>query len=421
MIFAPRRNNTLLKIVLSLLVVALAVFGAVRAWTWFTQSGAASAFSVSPTDELRTARTLYDQGSLQEARQALQPLVDRGRDDPATAEAIMLLARIEVQDGNKDTAKSLLERGYQGLTSSPEHPKIAIAYARILEDMGQLDEAFRVYQDVHEKAAHDVRAPATVGLGRHAERNKDLLKARELYREAVKDATPDSREWNDALDALGNVNVALVFSHQETPESKWYTVAKGDSITSIGNALNTTQGMLMRANGIDENTVLSMGQRLIYTPKDFRIVIERSRRRLFLLDKDGVFKRYSVGLGKPGHETTLGSYKIGNKEKNPVWHKPGVGPIPSGDPANELGTRWMPFVPDQEGLPKDLGIHGTIRPETVGQYSSNGCVRLYREDVEELYDLVVRSTRVDIVETFSLDKGVTVASPDSGTTGEVKS
>jgi lipoprotein-anchoring transpeptidase ErfK/SrfK len=278
-----------------------------------------------------------------------------------------------------------------------------------------------VYQDVYEKAAHDVRAPATVGLGRHAERNKDLLKARELYREAVKDATPDSREWNDALDALGKVNVALVFSHQETPESKWYTVAKGDSITSIGNALNTTQGMLMRANGIDESTVLSTGQRLIYTPKDFRIVIERSRRRLFLLDKDGVFKRYSVGLGKPGHETTLGSYKIGNKEKNPVWHKPGVGPIPSGDPANELGTRWMPFVPDQEGLPKDLGIHGTIRPETVGQYSSNGCVRLYPEDVEELYDLVVRSTPVDIVETFSLDKGVTIASPDSGTTGEAKS
>jgi lipoprotein-anchoring transpeptidase ErfK/SrfK len=141
-----------------------------------------------------------------------------------------------------------------------------------------------------------------------------------------------------------------------------------------------------------------------YTPKDFRIVIERSRCRLFLIDKDGLFKRYPVGLGKPGHETTLGSYKIGNKEKNPVWHKLGVGPIPSGDPANELGTRWMPLVPDREGLPRDLGIHGTIRAETVGQYTSNGCARLYSQGVEELYDLVVRSTPVDIVETFSGDE-----------------
>jgi lipoprotein-anchoring transpeptidase ErfK/SrfK/predicted negative regulator of RcsB-dependent stress response len=421
LIFAPRRNNTLLKIVLSLLVIALAAFGAVRAWTWFNQTGAATAFLGSTADELQAARALYDQGSLQEARQALQPLVNRGRDDAATAQAVMLLARIEVQDGHKDVAKGLLERGCQGLTSNPEYPRMAIAYAQILEDIGQFDEAFQVYQDVHEKAAHDVRAPATAGLGRHAERNKDLLKARELYREAVKDAAPESKEWNDALDALGKVNVALVFLHQETPESKWYTVAKGDSITSIGNALNTTQGMLMRANGIDENTVLSMGQRLIYTPKDFRIVIERSRRRLFLLDKDGVFKRYSLGLGKPGHETTLGSYKIGNKEKNPIWHKPGFGPIPSGDPANELGTRWMPLVPDQEGLPKDLGIHGTIHPETVGQYTSNGCARLYPEDVEELYDLVVRSTPVDILDTFSLDKGVTTASPDASGTAEAKS
>lgn len=421
MMFAPRRDHTLAKIILSLLVIGLAAFGAIRAWTWFTQSGAASAFSSSPADELERARGLMDQGNALEAHQALEPLVNRGRDDAPTAQAVMLLARMDVQEGNKDAARRLLERGYRELTSNPDHPKLAIAYARLLEDLGQYDDAVRVYADVHDRAGPDIRPPATVGLGRQAERNKDLIKARALYREAAKDAVPNSQEWDEALDALGKANVTLVFSHQETPESKWYTVVKGDSITSIGNALNTTQGMLMRANGIDENTVLSMGQRLLYTPKDFRIVIERSRRRLFLLDKDGIFKRYSVGLGQPGHETTLGSYKIGNKEKNPVWHKPGVGPIPAGDPANELGTRWLPLVPDQEGLPKDLGIHGTIRAETVGKYSSNGCARLYAEEVEELYDLVVRSTPVDIVETFSLDEGATIASPNNVTTAETKS
>jgi LysM repeat protein len=217
------------------------------------------------------------------------------------------------------------------------------------------------------------------------------------------DATRDSDAWREAAEALGRVNVALVFSLGETEESKVYTVEKGDSLTKIGMKLNTTQGLLTRANDLEQDAVLHLGQRLKYTPKEFRIVIERATCRLFLLDKDGLFKCYPVGLGMKGHETTLGSYKIGDKQKDPTWYKPGGGPIPPGDPRNELGTRWMPLVPLEEGLPTDLGIHGTARPETVGEYSSRGCARLLMPEVEELYDLVVRSTPVDIVDVFDPD------------------
>jgi len=61
----------------------------------------------------------------------------------------------------------------------------------------------------------------------------------------------------------------------------------------------------------------------------------------------------------------------------------------------------MPLVPAKEGLPTDLGIPGTIQPETVGQFSSHGCARLVPADVEELFDLVVRGTPVEIVEVFT--------------------
>ena len=172
----------------------------------------------------------------------------------------------------------------------------------------------------------------------------------------------------------------------------------------IGKKLNTTQGLLIRANGLDNPHKLRLNQNLKYTPKDFSIVIELTTRRLFLLDKDGVFSVYSVGLGKPGNDTTPGHYKIGNKEKDPTWYKPGFGPIPPGDPRNELGTRWMPLIPEEEGLPTDLGIHGTIDPESVGVYSSMGCPRLYEDEVEVLYDLVVRSTPVTIVQTFDFNE-----------------
>jgi lipoprotein-anchoring transpeptidase ErfK/SrfK len=111
----------------------------------------------------------------------------------------------------------------------------------------------------------------------------------------------------------------------------------------------------------------------------------------------------------PGYETTLGKYTIGNKQKDPTWFKPGSAPVPPGDPHNELGTRWMPLVPAEPGLPTDLGIHGTIAPETIGQYKSHGCPRLRKEDVEELYDLIVRSTPVEIVEKIDWTK---IFSPD---------
>jgi len=205
------------------------------------------------------------------------------------------------------------------------------------------------------------------------------------------------------MQASGGSTVSVSYTMNCTPRCDIEFDERGDSLTKIGMKLNTTQGLLMRANGLEEDAVLNLGQRLKYTPKDFRIVIERATCQLFLLDKDGLFKSYRVGLGMKGHETTLGSYKIGDKQKDPTWYKPGGGPIPPGDPRNELGTRWMPLVPLEEGLPADLGIHGTADADTVGEYSSRGCARLIMPEVEELYDLVVRSTPVDIVDVFDPD------------------
>ncbi len=392
---------------MTLVIAALAALGAWHCWTWFTgghaetpaavPSPVAAAEPVQP--DIARARELMDQGKTAEAGAMLEALLKGAPDANVAPQALIMLAQARQQEGNLDGAAQAAERAYREFASSPHHPEAAVAYARILEATGKAEEAAKIFEEVRSSAPPDMRAPAITAAGRQAEQAQDLVKARDLYRQAVNEAPWDSDAWNEAVEALGRANIALIFSPGQTPESKTYTVQKGDSITSIGNALNTTQGLLMRANSIDETTRLNLGQQLKYTPKDFRIVIERSRCRLFLVDKDGIFKLYKTGLGKPGHETTLGSYKIGNKEKNPIWHKPGAGPIPAGDPGNELGTRWMPLVPDQAGLPKDLGIHGTIRPETVGLYSSNGCARLLPAEIEELYDLVVRSTPVDIVET----------------------
>jgi len=400
--FAVKRTHDtrLIRILVIIVVVLGAAYGIILGGAWLFGAHLSGGVQASAPENLEKARALAAEGEAGGARELLEPIVARVTDPAIAPKALLLLAELERNAGNREKARELLKQATEKYPASPEHPVAATRYARFLEEAGEISTALEIYRTVCSEAAPGQRSDALAGLGREEERRQNLVAAREKYREAVADAPHDSPEWNEAVDALGRVNVALIFSPQESPESKYYLVEKGDNFTTIGIKLNTTLGLLTRANGLEESARLQLGQRLKYTPKDFYIVIERSSCRLFLMDKDGLFKRYYVGLGKPGHETALGEYTIGNKQKDPTWFKPGAGPVPPGDPANELGTRWMPLVPAEEGLPTDLGIHGTIAPETVGKYASRGCPRLNMTDVEELYDLVVRSTPVKIVEIF---------------------
>jgi len=321
--------------------------------------------------------------------------------NPSTRYA-MIRQRVAIAEKNENWTRAgeLLQQALKEFAGSPDYPALAVAYGEALEKQDRIQEARKQYEEVLKTAPKGMHAQALMGMGRIAELGQELIEARDHYRAAFNDAPVNSALWTEALDAMGRLNTQLIFAQQETPESKYYTVESGDTLTSIGIKLNTTQGLLTRANGIEDTSKLHLGQRLKYTPKDFRVVVERSTCRLFLMDNQGPFKCYGTGLGMPGYETTLGKYTIGSKQKDPTWFQPNGPPIPPNDPQNELGTRWMPMVPVEEGLPTDLGIHGTIAPETIGHYKSHGCPRLLNENAEELYDLIVRSTPVEVVETI---------------------
>lgn len=404
----PRRNPTgrpgdpsLVKIILGILIVAAAGYGVMRFADWFSGGYVDGEAEASAGESLDEVERLLEAEETDKAELLLRSVIARIDDPSISPRALMLEADIHRGAGETDKALESLRAASQDYPASPGQPVAALAYGRLLETEGRLEEALEVYEDLRSHAPPELRAGALTGLGKQQERNGDVFAARDLYAQAVSDAPFDSSDWQEAMAQLGRVNVELIFSSRRTPASKVYTVRKGDALINIGMELNTTQGLLMRANGLTDPNRLHLGQNLKYTPKDFRIVIERSSRRLFLLDEEGVFKVYSAGLGRDNHETVLGRYKIGNKEKNPTWFKPGSAPIPPLDPLNELGTRWMPMLPEEEGLPTDLGIHGTIRPDSIGLYSSSGCPRMYKADVEELYDLVVRTTSVNVVEHIS--------------------
>lgn len=57
-------------------------------------------------------------------------------------------------------------------------------------------------------------------------------------------------------------------------------------------------------------------------------------------------------------------------------------------PHNPLGTRAIYLA---DGL---LRTHGTNELSSIGTNASSGCFRTYREDVEELYEMVQPGTRI---------------------------
>ena len=400
-----RKEPQLGKIILVILVIGGAAVGVLKFTEWF-QGMLGQRVEATAPDDMQQARKLIESGDLAQARELLGPIIARVDNPNITPQALLLQADIEFAAGNLEEALAQYKQAIDDYPESPDHPVFTLQYARLLENESRFDEAMPLYRDVFGSAPPDIRAPAVNALAREKERSDDITGAQDLYRKALDEAPMNSPAWNEAAERYGAINTLSIFSKGETKDSKTYRIQRGDSLTSIGSKLNTTQGLLMRANGIINPNRISLNQPLKYTPKDFEIVIERSTCRIFLLDNNGLFKVYQSGLGKPGHETAVGKYKIGNKEKNPTWHKPGQAPIPPGDPENELGSRWMPMIPEEGGLPVDLGIHGTINPDSIGIYSSSGCPRMHNQDVEELYDLVVRSTPVTVVDIFNIKEKI---------------
>lgn len=116
--------------------------------------------------------------------------------------------------------------------------------------------------------------------------------------------------------------------------------------------------------------------------KGYWIAINKSRKTLTLY-RGGVSQgKYPVALGTSATPTPSGKTKIINKHVNPAWGGMGGTPRSADDPKNPLGERWMGL--GLRGSKGGYGIHGTILPGQIGTYASNGCIRMFNYDIEEL-------------------------------------
>ncbi len=126
------------------------------------------------------------------------------------------------------------------------------------------------------------------------------------------------------------------------------------------------------------------------------IVVRTGQRRLYLVlgydlvSGHGVALRYRVGVGRVARQWT-GQSSIAAKFIRPNWAPPAIirrdhprlPALISGDsPANPLGAAALTLAGG------DYAIHGTNTPASIGGFVSYGCIRMYNEDILDLYQRV---------------------------------
>jgi L,D-transpeptidase ErfK/SrfK len=190
---------------------------------------------------------------------------------------------------------------------------------------------------------------------------------------------------------------------------------KDDTLTDIARRFNVGYEEILRANpkvdpwlpGADRPIVIPTQFVLPNAPRT-GLVVNIAAMRLFYYPphKQGepqVVITHPIGIGKMGWSTPEGVTKIVSRKADPTWRVPVsvikehrengeeldkvIGPGPD----NPLGRyafylQWPSYL-----------IHGTNKPAGVGLRSSHGCMRLYPEDIAQLYDTVPIGTQVRVV------------------------
>jgi len=112
---------------------------------------------------------------------------------------------------------------------------------------------------------------------------------------------------------------------------------------------------------------------------------------------------YPLGVGREGWSTPYIKTIIVEKKVNPNWYPPksilkeheeAGDPLPKivkPGPENPLGNYAMRLGR------RDYLIHGTNKPNGIGMRISHGCIRLYPEDIKELFSKVSLKTPVNII------------------------
>jgi len=240
---------------------------------------------------------------------------------------------------------------------------------------------------------------ACLQLGNIHYRRKEYAKALDAYQKCVPNLEAPGREHelSSALEVIRFLKDKL--SGQGDPDVPFtgieteHVVRSGENFSTIARKFRLSVQQLKLANNRTKD-YLREGEKLRVTRKMPFIIVSKKALTLELHFDGKKIRTYAVGIGRE-NLTPAGVFTVAERLIDPVWHRPGKPPLPSNDPANILGSRWLTLV-GSDGVKRGYGIHGTTRPESVPGRRSAGCIRMLNRDVEELFEWVPAGTVVRV-------------------------
>jgi L,D-transpeptidase ErfK/SrfK len=194
------------------------------------------------------------------------------------------------------------------------------------------------------------------------------------------------------------------------------TAGRDNTLLDIAREHDIGQNEILYANpDVDrwmpaDNSVVILPTRFILpNTKRSGLVINLPEMRLYYYPKPKTGERpvvitHPVSVGRMDWDTPLGKTRIVSKKVDPSWRPPqsikdeaiakGDDPLPDvveAGPDNPLGRYAMRL-----GIPGYL-IHSTNKPYGVGMRVTHGCLRMYPEDIERLFEAIPLNTPVQIV------------------------
>ncbi len=201
-------------------------------------------------------------------------------------------------------------------------------------------------------------------------------------------------------------------------ELSYTTVQAGESLLDIARQLNLGYDQMVLANpGVnrwipDEGTQVIVPQLYVLPGSSRRgIVLNIAELRLYFYPKPakgstGIVMTFPVSIGRMEWRTPLGMTSVVSKQRDPTWRPPASirqehaldgealpDFIAGGDLDNPLGHFALRL-----GIPSYL-IHGVNEQKAfgIGMRVTHGCIRMYPEDIEALFDSVTVGTKVLII------------------------
>lgn len=168
-----------------------------------------------------------------------------------------------------------------------------------------------------------------------------------------------------------------------------------------------------------EQSVGGAGKQTVRFPTSYKpgeIVVSFSDRKLYHVTSAGTASSYPIAIPREDAKWS-GVTSVSSKRENPSWtptptmiaKNPRLPAwVPGGHPLNPLGNRAMYLGSSA------YRIHGTDAPWTIGTSASSGCVRMYNQDVLDLYPRVKVGAKVTVTwQKFSSSTAVAAASDEA--------